>query len=110
VLKKTGELRALQGYLQMFETEISFMSNVLKDAFTKIYMYDDSSVAVFFKGTVEALKTIRNNCRRSLGQSRQGKYKEHIFEQRGRGNNYFLRKNARKLRRRRTDKEHPAHH
>ncbi|ABN52079.1 MAG TPA: stage III sporulation protein AB [Hungateiclostridium thermocellum] len=54
--KRPAELRALQGYLQMFETEISFMSNVLKDAFTKIYMYDDSSVAVFFKGTVEALE------------------------------------------------------
>jgi len=32
------------------------MSNVLKDAFLKIYMYDDSGVSAFFKGTVDALE------------------------------------------------------
>ncbi|HHV28596.1 stage III sporulation protein SpoIIIAB [Acetivibrio mesophilus] len=54
--KRPGELRTLQGFLQIFENEISFMSNVLKDAFLKIYMYDDSGVSAFFKGTVDALE------------------------------------------------------
>jgi len=45
--KRPAELRALQGYLQMFETEISFMSNVLKDALQK-YTCMMTAVLQFF--------------------------------------------------------------
>lgn len=51
------ELRTLQGLLQIFENEISYLSNVLTEAFTKIYRYDDSRVSLFFKDTVEILKS-----------------------------------------------------
>lgn len=53
--KRPNELRALQAMLQMFENEISFLSNKLTDAFYKIYSQNDNSVSNFFKSTVELL-------------------------------------------------------
>lgn len=49
------ELKELQSLLYMFENEISFLSNVLTDAFTKIYQSSNSNIAIFFKGTVKKL-------------------------------------------------------
>lgn len=54
--KRPRELRTLQGMLQIFENEISFLSNVLVDAFTRIYRCNDSSVSLFFKSTVDNLR------------------------------------------------------
>lgn len=53
--KRPSELRTLQALFQMFENEISFLSNVLSDAFMKIYKCSDSSVSLFFKSTVDSL-------------------------------------------------------
>ncbi|MCX7843271.1 MAG: stage III sporulation protein SpoIIIAB [Clostridia bacterium] len=54
--RRPNELRALQGMLEMFETEITFMSNVIADAFDKISKSSQSSVALFFKLTAEKLQ------------------------------------------------------
>lgn len=53
--KRPEELKVLQTLLQIFENEISFLSNVLKDAFEKVASCTDSSVAVFFEVAVENL-------------------------------------------------------
>lgn len=49
------ELRELQGLLQVFENEISYMSSVLKDAFSRVHESSISVVGEFFKYTVEEL-------------------------------------------------------
>lgn len=54
--KRPEELRSLQGMLQMFENEISFLSNKLTDAFYKIYSQSDSPVSNFFKHAAEILQ------------------------------------------------------
>lgn len=54
--RRPQELRELQGLLQMFENEISFLSNLLTDAFAKIYRSSKSEVAVFFEETADMLK------------------------------------------------------
>jgi len=53
--KRPEELKVLQTLLQIFENEISFLSNILREAFQKVYSCTDSSVAVFFKATIENL-------------------------------------------------------
>lgn len=54
--KRPNELRALQGMLQMFENEISFLSNKLTDAFYKIHNQNNCSISNFFKIAVELLE------------------------------------------------------
>lgn len=54
--KRPEELKALQSLLQIFENEISFLANVLSEAFLKVYSCTDSTVAIFFKMTVENLQ------------------------------------------------------
>ncbi len=54
--QRPQELKTLQMLLQIFENEISFLSNVLQDAFQKVSSCTDSSVAVFFEAAVENLK------------------------------------------------------
>ncbi|MCX7923270.1 MAG: stage III sporulation protein SpoIIIAB [Clostridia bacterium] len=56
-VKRPQELRVLQGLLQMFENEISFLSNLLTEAFEKICRSSDSEVANIFKQTVLNLKS-----------------------------------------------------
>ncbi|WP_010252590.1 stage III sporulation protein SpoIIIAB [Acetivibrio cellulolyticus] len=53
--KRPGELKVLQSLLQIFENEISFLSNVLEDAFLKVHKCTDKSVGVFFEATVRNL-------------------------------------------------------
>ncbi|NLP14782.1 MAG: stage III sporulation protein AB [Clostridium sp.] len=55
--ERPKDLRTLQGLLQMFENEISFLSNVLTKAFLKIYRCNDSGVSAFFGHTVEILNS-----------------------------------------------------
>lgn len=54
--KRPGELKTLQSLLQIFENEISFLSNVLEDAFTRVYKSTDSCVALFFKAAILNLR------------------------------------------------------
>lgn len=57
--KRPQDLRILQGLLQMFENEISFLSNVLTDSFEKIHRASNCEVSNIFKETADNLK--RNN-------------------------------------------------
>lgn len=49
--RRPNQLRELQGLLQMFENEISFLSNLLADAFNRICNSSNSEVAIIFKET-----------------------------------------------------------
>lgn len=53
--RRPAELRELQGLLQIFENEISYLSNLITDAFEKIYRTSESSVRIFFESTVQNL-------------------------------------------------------
>lgn len=53
--KRPQELKILQSLLQIFENEISFLSNVLEEAFLKVHKCTDSSVSVFFGAAVKNL-------------------------------------------------------
>lgn len=53
--KRPVELKVLQSLLQIFENEISFLSNVLEDAFLKVNKCSDSNVAAFFEGAAANL-------------------------------------------------------
>lgn len=53
--KRPIELKVLQTLLQIFENEISFLSNVLEDAFMKVSRCSDSKVAAFFEGAAKNL-------------------------------------------------------
>ena len=53
--KRPQELKILQSLLQIFENEISFLSNVLEEAFLKVHKCTESSVAVFFEAAVKNL-------------------------------------------------------
>ncbi|MCX7710352.1 MAG: stage III sporulation protein SpoIIIAB [Clostridia bacterium] len=53
--RRPNELRTLQGLLQMFETEISYMSNIITEAFHNISNTSSSKVSVFFSATVKNL-------------------------------------------------------
>ena len=54
--RRPQELRDLQAMLQIFENEISYLSNLLTDAFEKVYKSSNSTVSVFFEKTVEFLR------------------------------------------------------
>lgn len=55
--QRPSELRTLQALLQMFENEISFLSNVLTDAFEKISKCSDSAVSSFFSAAARNLRS-----------------------------------------------------
>ncbi len=55
--RRPQELRTLQGLLQIFETEICYLSNVLSEAFEKISGSSGSEVTGFFRDTVLNLKS-----------------------------------------------------
>lgn len=50
------QLRELQGLLQMFENQISYLSDVIAEAFERISRIGGSDVCIFFSRTVELLK------------------------------------------------------
>jgi len=54
--KRPQDIRTLQGLLQIFENEISFLSSILSDAFEKVYRSSKSDVARFFKATVDNIR------------------------------------------------------
>lgn len=54
--RRPQQLRELQGLLQMFENEISYLSNILSDAFEKIHKASSSPIGEFFKITAQNLK------------------------------------------------------
>ena len=54
--KRPQQLRELQSFLQMFENQISYLSDVIADAFERIGRISGSETWIFFSGTVEALK------------------------------------------------------
>lgn len=54
--RRPQDLRTLQGMLQMFENEISFLSNLLTDAFERVSVSSKSEVSCFFKAAVQNLK------------------------------------------------------
>jgi len=53
--RRPFELRMLQSQLQIFENEIAFLSNLLADAFKKVYRSSNCSVSVFFIETEQKL-------------------------------------------------------
>jgi stage III sporulation protein AB len=53
--RRPQELRILQVLLQMFENEISFLSNLIAEAFTRLYNSSRSPVTVFFRLTVDKM-------------------------------------------------------
>jgi len=55
-VRRPAQLRELQGILQMFENQISYLCNVITEAFEKIAMVGGSEVCIFFTGTVEILR------------------------------------------------------
>lgn len=58
--KRPQQLRELQLLLQMLENSISFLSEVLTDAFDKIYAGNKSEVGIFFAVASEKMKTGKN--------------------------------------------------
>lgn len=54
--KRPNQLRDLQALFQMFENEISFLSNLLTDAFNRIYKTSNSEISVIFKDTALILE------------------------------------------------------
>jgi len=57
--KRPAELRDLQTMLYIFENEISYLSNLLTDAFEKVSRNCNSGVCVFFRDAVKNLKSDR---------------------------------------------------
>jgi len=56
--KRPRALRELQALLQMLENEISYLSNLLSDAFNRIYEGSNSETAILFS---EAAKNLGTN-------------------------------------------------
>ncbi len=54
--KRPQQLRELQGLLQMFENQISYLSDIITEAFERIGRVSSSGTGVFFRKTVEILK------------------------------------------------------
>lgn len=54
--KRPQQLRELQGMLQMFENQISYLSDVITEAFDRISRIGCVEIGVFFRRTVEILK------------------------------------------------------
>jgi stage III sporulation protein AB len=55
--KRPGQLRVLQGLLQMLENEMCFLSSLLTDSFEKISRSSDSAVTLLFSDTVKILSS-----------------------------------------------------
>lgn len=55
--KRPRALRELQSLLQMLENEISYLSNLLSEAFSRIYEGTNCETAIFFRGAAENLST-----------------------------------------------------
>lgn len=53
--KRPRALRELQALLQMLENEISYLSNLLSEAFNRIYEGSNSQTAILFKKAAENL-------------------------------------------------------
>ncbi|MGI6778083.1 MAG: stage III sporulation protein SpoIIIAB [Acetivibrionales bacterium] len=58
--RRPAELRDLQTMLYILENEISYLSNLLVDAFEKVIRSCNSNVSAFFKATIENLKSDRS--------------------------------------------------
>lgn len=58
--KRPQQLRELQALLQMFENRISYLSDILTDAFDIIFASSKSEVGIFFNYTSKKLKAERN--------------------------------------------------
>ncbi len=54
--KRPRTLRELQALFQMFENEISYLSNLLYEAFLRIYQNSNLTAAIIFKAAAENLK------------------------------------------------------
>ena len=54
--KRPQQLRELQSMLQMFENQISYLSDVITDAFERISKVGGSKTCIFFSSTVEKLR------------------------------------------------------
>ena len=54
--KRPVQLRELQSLLQMFENQISYLSDIITEAFERIGRVSASGTGVFFRRTVEILK------------------------------------------------------
>ncbi len=55
--KRPKALRELQSLLQMFENEISYLSNLLGEAFNRIYEGTNCDTAILFKEAAKNLST-----------------------------------------------------
>ena len=53
--KRPRTLREIQALLQMFENEISYLSNLLSDAFKRLHDGTNSEAAILFKAAAENL-------------------------------------------------------
>lgn len=58
--KRPQQLRELQALLQIFENRISYLSDVIIDAFERLYSSSESEAGVFFACTAGKLKTDRS--------------------------------------------------
>ena len=58
--KRPQQLRDLQSMLQMFENQISYLSDVITEAFIRIGKVCRSETGIFFTSTVEILNESRN--------------------------------------------------
>lgn len=58
--KRPQQLRELQSMLQMFENQISYLSDVITEAFMRIGKVCRSETGIFFTKTVEVLNESRN--------------------------------------------------
>ncbi len=54
--KRPQQLRELQSLLMMFENQISYLSDILSEAFERVYRCSRSEVGNFFSHTIEKLK------------------------------------------------------
>jgi len=54
--KRPQQLRELQSLLGMFENQITYLSDVLAEAFERVYKFSGSEVGEFFGRTVTGLK------------------------------------------------------
>lgn len=55
--RRPQQLRELQALLQMFENQIVFLSDVLTDAFERVFRSSKSEVGVFFRAAAEKLSS-----------------------------------------------------
>ena len=58
--KRPRQLRELQSMLQIFENQISYLSDVLIEAFGRICSSSNGETGIFFSNTVERLQSGRN--------------------------------------------------